>query len=279
MRRTLLCIATLLLCGCSGLYYRAINLGVDDDRIESASFDPARGLSLDIHRAVPPATGAGAPVVVFLHGGSWRNGDREGYRFVGERLAAHGALVLVPDYRKAPEHAFPDFMHDAAHAVAWARDNAERLGGDPDRLYLMGHSAGAHIVALLATDRRYLDAESIDPASLAGVIGLAGPYDFLPLTDPALREVFGESPQWPATQPVNFADGDEPRFLLLHGDSDRTVLARNSVRLAARLDAAGGETRYVVVEGAGHVGLLLSLREEPPGPVMVETLRFLGLGD
>jgi acetyl esterase/lipase len=278
MRRTILCVATLLLCGCSGLYYRAINLGVDEERIGTATFDERRGLSLDIHTPASPGSG-GAPVVVFLHGGSWRHGDREGYRFVGDRLAANGALVLVPDYRKAPDHAFPDFMHDAASAVAWARDNAERFGGDPERIFLMGHSAGAHIVALLAADGRYLEAESIDPASLAGVIGLAGPYDFLPLTDPDLREVFGQEVQWPASQPVNFIDGDEPAFLLLHGDSDRTVLARNSSRLAARLDAAGGEARYVVVEGAGHIGLLLSLRDDPPGLVTAETLRFMGLAE
>jgi len=270
-----LLLSCLLLAGCSGVYYRTINAGVDDGRITSATYAPDRGLALDVHRPAPGL--AGAPVVVFLHGGSWRHGDRLGYRFVGQRLAAAGALVLVPDYRKAPGHAFPDFMHDAAAAVAWARDNASRLGGDPDRLFLMGHSAGAHIVALLATDGRYLAQAGLRPADLAGVVALAGPYDFLPLTDPELREVFGPEARWPESQPVNFVGGDEPPFLLMHGDRDRIVWPRNSERLAARLAAAGSEARYVPIEGVGHIRILLGLRREDPSRAMEETLGFLGL--
>jgi acetyl esterase/lipase len=273
--RLSLLLSTLVLAGCSGVYYRTINAGVDDERISWATYAPDRNLALDVHR--PAAGTAAAPVVVFLHGGSWRHGDREGYRFVGQRLAEAGALVLVADYRKAPDHAFPDFMHDAAAAVAWARDNAARLGGDPDRLYLMGHSAGAHIAALLATDGQYLEAVGLRPKDLVGVIAVAGPYDFLPLTDPELKEVFGPEARWPDSQPVNFVDGDEPPFLLLHGDRDRIVWPRNSERLAARLAAAGSDARYVPVEGVGHIRILLGLRREDPTPAMVETLGFLGL--
>lgn len=275
MRFLIALLACTTLAGCSGVYYRAINTGVDDDRVTSEAYDPSRQLALDVHR---PARGAELPpVVVFLHGGSWRHGDREGYRFVGQRLAAAGALVLVPDYRKAPGHAFPDFMYDAARAVAWARDNAARLGGDPGRVYVMGHSAGAHIVALLATDGRYLSSVGMAPRDLAGVVALAGPYDFLPLTDPELWQVFGEESDWPLSQPVNFADGDEPPFLLLHGSKDRIVWALNSERLQAKLQAAGSSARYVPVAGTGHIGILLSLRRKSPSPALAETLRFLGL--
>ena len=277
MRLLLALLTCLTLGGCSGAYYRAINLGVDDDRVASETYDADRGLSLDVHRPAASAGSAKPPVVVFVHGGSWRDGSRQGYRFVGQRLAKAGALVLVPDYRKAPEHAFPDFMYDTARAVAWARANAERLGGDPARVFVMGHSAGAHIVALLATDARYLASVGMAPRDLAGVVALAGPYDFLPLTDPKLREVFGKQADWSLSQPVNFVDGDEPPFLLLHGRDDRIVWARNSERLQAKLQSAGSSARYVPVDGKGHIGLLLSLRSEQPSPALAETLRFLGL--
>lgn len=272
---SLLLASVLVVAGCARVYYGAINAGVDDDRILTQLYDAERGLSLDVH---PPVGGAGAaPVVVFLHGGSWRSGDRQGYRFVGERLAREGALVLVPDYRKAPDHAFPAFMHDTARAVAWARANAARLGGDPERIHLMGHSAGAHIVALLAADGRYLAAQGLAPTDLAGVIALAGPFDFLPITDPELRDVFGSKEAWPRSQPVNFVDGDEPPFLLLHGSDDGTVWPRNSVRLEAKLAAAGVPVRYVPIEGEGHIGIVLGLRREQPSPALAESLRFLGL--
>lgn len=275
MRAIVALLACLTLGACSGVYYRAINAGVDDARITSETYDPSRQLALDVHR--PARAVAAPPVVVFVHGGSWRHGDREGYRFVGQRLAHAGALVLVPDYRKAPGHAFPDFMYDTARAVAWARDNAARLGGDPSRVFVMGHSAGAHMVALLATDRRYLASVGIEPRDLAGVVALAGPYDFLPLTDPELWEVFGEEADWPRSQPVNFADGDEPPFLLLHGSQDRIVWALNSERLLAKLQAAGSSARYVPIAGTGHVGILLSLRRKQPSPALAEVLRFLEL--
>ena len=276
--RLLICLLSCLgLAACSGAYYRAINLGVQDDRIGSETYDPTRQLALDIHRPAPAAVRP--PIVVFLHGGSWRHGTREGYRFVGQRLAQAGALALVPDYRKAPGHAFPDFMYDTARAVAWAKANGERLGGDPQRVFVMGHSAGAHIVALLATDPRYLADVGLAPRDLAGVVALAGPYDFLPLTDPELFEVFGEREQWPLSQPVNFADGDEPPFLLLHGKNDRIVWALNSERLKAKLDAGGSPARYVPIDGTGHIGILLSLRGKDPSPALAETLRFLGLDE
>ncbi len=279
MRLLISLLACATLAGCGGLYYGVINAGVEDERITSETYDPARQLGLDIHRPAvsAAATSAKPPVAVFVHGGSWRDGSRQGYRFVGERLAQAGALVLVPDYRKAPSHAFPDFMYDAARAVAWARDNAERLGGDPGRVYLMGHSAGAHIVALLATDPCYLASVGLAPKQLAGVIAISGPYDFLPLTDPELREVFGPEQDWPLSQPVNFADGDEPPFLLLHGLDDRIVWARNSERLQAKLAAAGSSARYVPVADTGHIGILLSLGYQEPSPALAETLRFLKL--
>src|SRR5207344_3370970 len=151
-------------------------------------YDAPNALSLDVYRA-QGARGP-APVVLFFYGGTWSEGEREYYRFVGESLSSHGVAVLVPDYRKAPAHPFPEFMVDAASAAAWAKAHAAEFGGDPARIHLMGHSAGAHMAALLATDPRYLARWQLRPRDFASVIGLSGPYDFLPIRERKVQRVF-----------------------------------------------------------------------------------------
>jgi acetyl esterase/lipase len=266
-----------LLSGCHGALVWALNRPAEPPgAVRSVTYDAAHGLDLDVHR--PPATagGAGAPVVVFLHGGTWQHGRREDYRFVGAALAAHGVLVIVPDYRKAPAHPFPEFMADAAAAVAWARAHARDFGGDPERLFLAGHSAGAHMAALLGTDARYLRAVGLRPRQLRGVIGLSGPYDFLPITDARLRVVFGDGPLWRDSQPVGFVDGDEPPFLLLTGGADLLVRPRLSERLAGELRARGEPVELHVVDGVGHFAMVSGFRSPHLSPALAETLRFIG---
>ena len=265
--------AVLLLGACSKAAFTAVNLRVDQSAVHSAMFDPAHELSLDIHRARGVA--GNAPVVVFVYGGNWRTGRREDYRFVGQSLAQAGLLVLVPDYRKAPAVTFPAFVEDEARAIAWARQHAQEYGGDPSRIYLIGHSAGAHIVAMLGTDARFLQAVGMRPRDLSGVVGLSGPYDFLPLTDPNLQAVFGPASRWPFSQPVNFVDGDKPPFLLFQGTADNTVRPRNSISLAAKLRAAGDPVQLQMLDGTGHAGTLLDLVREG-NAVRKQTLDFIG---
>jgi acetyl esterase/lipase len=217
----------------------------------------------------------GAPVVVFFYGGSWTSGKREYYRFVGNALAQRGVLVLIPDYRKAPEHPFPAFMADGAAAVAWARANASRHGGDPRRLFLMGHSAGAQIAALLATDARYLAVHDLRPTQLAGVIGLAGPYDFLPLTEAKIKQALGPPEGWPSTQPINFVSGDEPPFLLIQGDADTRVDPGNTPRFAVRLRSAGDVVTETIVPGVGHVGLVNGFYSPRWSPVLKHSVAWI----
>ncbi len=265
--------AALLLGACNRLLFTAANLRVDQAAVHSVVFDPIHGLSLDIHRARGVADKA--PVVVFVYGGNWRTGRRQDYRFVGQSLANAGLLVLMPDYRKAPAVAFPAFVEDVARAVAWARQHAQEYGGDPARIFLIGHSAGAHIVAMLGTDARYLQAVGMRPRDLSGVVGLSGPYDFLPLTDPDLMAVFDPPAHWPQSQPVNFVDGDEPPFLLFQGTADRTVWPRNSISLASRLRAAGEPVQLHLLEGKGHIGTLIDLLRDG-SEVREQTLDFIG---
>jgi acetyl esterase/lipase len=229
----------------------------------------------------PPAdsdvpNGKGRPVVVFFYGGSWQSGDRGDYLFVGEALASRGFVAVVPDYRTWPETAFPGFIEDAAAAVRWAHDHAREFGGDPSRLFLMGHSAGAQMAALLATDGHYLYAQKLEKSDLRGVIGLAGPYDFLPLTDPTLEDVFPIQTR-PASQPINFVQGDEPPMFLAAGTRDTIVDPGNTDRLAAKLKASGDLVKVKHYSGLSHATLIgvvgAPLREV--APVLDDVVRFI----
>lgn len=203
------------------------------------------------------ATGRDMPVVVFFYGGSWQNGTREDYRFVGEALASRGFMAILPDYRTYPEVTFPAFMDDAAMAVRWARDRAPEFGGDPARLFLMGHSAGAQIAALLATDARYLQVDGLGKCDIAGVIGLAGPYDFLPLQSDVLRRIFPE-PTRRASQPIHFVTGREPPMWLAVGDADTVVDPGNTERFAQRLRTMNDQVEVRHYD-LGHAMLLGTL--------------------
>ena len=219
-----------------------------------------------------------APVVVFLYGGSWVGGDRGMYRFLGASLAAAGVVCMVPDYRVWPEVGFPGFVQDAAQAVAWARCNAAAHGGAADRLVLMGHSAGAHIATLLALDDNYLAAEGLRPATaVRGVVGLAGPYDFLPLRSPTLQAIFGPESGWAETQPVNHVAPGAPPMLLATGDADSMVLPLNTESLAARLRAVDNPVRTVTYPGLGHREIIgaFSSGLRFLAPVRRDVLRFV----
>ena len=207
---------------------------------------------LDLYR--PAAGPDGLPVLVWFYGGAWQSGRRQDYRFVAARLARRGMLVAVPDYRLHPEAGYPAFLQDAAAAVAHVRRHAAAWGGDPGRIVLAGHSAGAHIAAMLALDRRWLGLRD----GIAGAVGLAGPYDFLPIQGPDIRAVFAAAAaDLRETQPIHHADGTAPPLLLLHGTRDRTCYPRNSLALAARIRAAGGRAEAVLYPGIGHIGIVL----------------------
>ncbi len=224
-------------------------------------YAPAAAPSM-VSSAIATAGGSasGAPVVVFIYGGKWKDGDKASYRFVAAALAAEGYLTVVPDYRLFPAVRFPVFVQDAARAVAWTRTNIARYGGDPHRIFLMGHSAGAQIAAMLTLDRRWLAADGLDPdRDIAGMIGLAGPYDFLPLHDPELEDIFAPAGDLRLTQPIAFARGDAPPVFLAAGTTDTTVRPRNTEHLAAAIRRAGGEVDEKLYPGISHSLILGSI--------------------
>jgi acetyl esterase/lipase len=216
------------------------------------------------------------PVVVFFYGGSWQSGDRADYAFVAALLVRQGFVVVVPDYRLYPQVKFPDFMEDSAAATAWVFNNIAAHGGDPDTIFLMGHSAGAYNAVLLALARIFLQETGIDAGRIAGVIGLAGPYDFLPLQDPALKAIFSPPVDIRHTQPITFARGDAAPLFLATGGADSKVKPRNTAALAARLRELGGTVETKVYPSLGHIGIILSLLPALGwrAPVMKDVLAF-----
>jgi acetyl esterase/lipase len=214
------------------------------------SYGPSRRQQLDLY--APRAEGPW-PVVVFLYGGAWSEGDRKDYGFAGRWLAAQGYLVAVVDYRVLPEVEYPVFLDDCAAAVRWVTDHASRYGG-AGRPALMGHSAGAYNAVMLALDKRYGLARHI-----AAVVGLSGPYDFYPFNEPIGRRTFAAVPDPQSTQPINHVGPHAPPMLLASGDDDTLVGPQNTRALAARLRAVGSEAVELHLPRFKHPGTLLEL--------------------
>ncbi len=204
---------------------------------------------LDIYKPQSPLRKL--PVIVFAYGGGWASGNREGYAFAGGAFASRGFLTIVFDYRLVPNVVFPAFVEDTTAAIAWTAKHAADYGGDPSRIFLVGHSAGAYNIAMAALEDR--------GRVVGGVATLAGPFDFLPLKDRSAIAAFSTWPNLEETQPINLVSPEAPPFLLLAGSDDHTVSPRNSFSLARRLASAGVEAQVKEYPGIGHVGLLLAL--------------------
>ena len=243
---------------------RLFNILIPETGLE-ASHDIAFGTNardkLDVYRPVSSAssgTTVPKPVVVFFYGGAWDSGDKSGYLFVAEALTSRGYVVVIPNYRLYPEVTFPTYMDDAALALKWTFDNVAQYGGDPARVVVMGHSAGAQLAALVAYDGKYLQRSGIDKRRIKGVVSLAGPMDFLPLTEPKLEFIFPQEVR-AASQPINFITGSEPPSLMLHGEKDTRVGIHNSRNIAARISERGGVVETTYYPEMGHIGILLAL--------------------
>ncbi|MEE4185611.1 MAG: alpha/beta hydrolase [Gammaproteobacteria bacterium] len=263
--------------GCSGL--SAVNwLTPNAPTVaEKLEFVPDSDLRLDIYGPVDPqpSDDGPPPVVVFLHGGGWQDGTRASYKFVASGLTDRGFMVVIPDMRMFPAVTFPTFVEDAAAAISWTFANISRFGGDPRRVFVLGHSSGAHVAALLNYDERYLALHE-PQQRLCGMIGLAGPYDFLPLVSPTLKKVFPDDLRY-QSQPINFVDGTEAPALLLHGMQDRTVKPRNSAALNEQVASAGGNSRFILYDDSKHAALVLALSSSLDflAPVLADLSQFI----
>lgn len=249
---------------------------------------PTRGLSirtdvaygegprqkLDIYAPGDPQE---APIVMFFYGGSWQRGSKAAYRFLAADLAQRGFVVVVPDYAVYPDGRFPRFLQDGARAFAWVAENRRLLGTERRKPVVMGHSAGAHIAAMLAFDARWLAQWHLDPRrDIAGFVGLAGPYDFLPIKDPIIKIIF-EAGDLTATQPITFVVGGEAPVFLGVAPSDTVVRPGNSERLASRLRDAGVQVTFARYPNTNHLSIVgtFSSLLRLLGPVAEDVARFV----
>ena len=285
--RIVLILVVALLVGAGGLYLYSPPKGLDvlnslypGDRgvVRVASgvrFKPGPRGRLDVWAL--PRTDQRRPVLVFFYGGGWAKGAREEYGFVAKAYAARGFVVVVPDYRLVPEVRFPSFLEDAAAAVRWTQDNIARHGGDPSRVVLAGHSAGAYLAVMLALNPRYLTDAGAKPDVVRAAAGLAGPYDFYPFDKKRSIDAMARAPDPLATQPITFARADAPPLWLATGSADTTVRPRNAVRLAARQRKLGSRTTELrIYEGGSHNDLIMAVSKpfRDKAPVLDESIAF-----
>ena len=234
------------------------------------------GQKLDVWR---PSGGAktGLPVLVFWYGGGWVHGSRSDYAFAARAYAKAGFVVVMPDYRKVPDVRFPAFLQDGAEAMKWTRDHIAQFGGDPNRIAVAGHSAGAYTVAMLTLDPRWLRAEGVDPGIIKAAVGLCGPYDFYPFTAKRAIDAMQGAADPVMTQPIHFARAGAPPMLLVSAGDDSQVKAHNAINLTAKLTALGAPVRHVDYPGLSHENVAMALSKPFRGkaPVLADSVAFL----
>ena len=252
-------LALVAVAGCTDIQLRAANLieTVAVPRTEVAYGDGPRQ-RMDVYRALDSAGApllTPAPVVIFVHGGSWQSGSKDDYAWVGKALAQMGFVAVLPNYGLMPDTRFPAFVDDVARAAAQVKARAAEWGGDTARVVLMGHSAGAQLAALVAYDPRYLAKQGTTPDILGGFVGLSGPYDFIFDTDLLKRTFAGPKEREYDALPVHFVTPRSLRTLLVMGEDDETVNPRNTRSLAETLRKAKVPVEEMWVPGTHGVSV------------------------
>lgn len=248
----------LVLAGCSGMSatQRLLVWGTDFSLRRDIAYGPDPRQKIDIYtpRRQPPRA-----TVLFLYGGSWKSGERRLYRFLGQALASRGYQLAVADYRLYPQVRYPAFVEDGARAFAWVKSNIAGYGGDPGRVFLMGHSAGAYNATMLAIDGRWLAPYGLKPADIGAVVSLAGPLSFNPLKSDSTRDIFAGIPDIDTARPIKLAATGArtaPPMLFLHGTADATVGDHNSRNMAAAVTDAGGSAELKLYQDVSHIGVV-----------------------
>jgi acetyl esterase/lipase len=278
LRLSPLLVSALGLVGCTPvmLVNTLINRNAFDLKSDVA-YGPGERQRLDVYS---PKGATRAPVLIFVHGGGWYRGGRDDYPFLGDAFFEKGYVTVIISYRVAPQAVFPAFVQDVATSVRWVKDNIANLGGDPDRIYLMGQSSGAHIASLVALDPRYLREVGLERNAIRAFVGQAGPYDFRDFleVDKPTQVAMGPREQWPQTQSINFVDGKQPPMLLQHGLKDDVVNIKNPDILSGIIKEKGGEVEvkyYPEVDHPGIVGAISRVARFIDPNVFPDIIAFL----
>jgi acetyl esterase/lipase len=264
---------------CTGISFLIANVPASFGpytRTTDIAYGTEKRQKLDVYVPSEPSAQRGRPVVIFWYGGSWQDGSKSEYRFVGAALAERGCVAVLPDYRLYPKVKFPEFLDDAAHAVAWVQQHAQEFGGDPQHVVLMGHSAGAHIAAFMALRPDYLTRAGARPEWIAGLVGLAGPYAVAPNTR-ALRTIFGKPYRAADYQPVRFVTRQAPPAFLAHGLDDTLVSVHQTeaLRDALRRNDVRVETELYPDRGHADMIAAFSMPARHRIPVLDDVVKFI----
>jgi acetyl esterase/lipase len=240
------------LTACSGvqiLNNLAPRIGIE--RIADIDFqNKPHSLQLDIYRPTGNLK-KDMPVVIFYWGGRWQEGDKSMYQFLGRELAKQGIITVIPNYRLWPLVGYKEFLNDSADALNWVHAQIENYSGDSNRIFVMGHSAGAYNAVMLALNTPF---NPNPQRTLAGAIGISGPYDFLPFADDEqdLKQIFAPAKQYADSQPINWGDGKNAPLLLIHSLDDDIVYAKNSQNLAHKIQEHGGQAELLLTKNLSH---------------------------
>lgn len=235
---------------------------------------------LDVYQPTAPGT---YPVLIWVHGGSWTSGNKELYAPVARAVLPENIVVVIPNYTiEKPRGlrvgetplAFQQ-AQEIADAFAWARENIALFDGDPNRITLGGHSAGAHLTGLVVLDPTYLAVRNHSPHEICAWYGISGPYSIpaqldyernVKHRDPALLfEVFGAESNFERGSPQSFVHADTPPILLIHGDADETVPVSVARNFQTALQQVGARSELKIYPNAGHSGILFdALAQDKP---------------
>ncbi|GGR63737.1 hypothetical protein GCM10008959_27280 [Deinococcus seoulensis] len=237
------------------------------------SYGPDARNVMDIYA---PQNAAGAPVVLFIHGGSWQGGDKDGHKFVGESLARAGYVTGVMSYRLAPQNVYPSYVQDAAQALKVLRADARTFGGNPDNLFVMGHSAGGFNAVEMVDNARWLTEVNVPVGSIRGVIGVAGPYSF-DFRSFQSAVAFPKDATPAEVMPDRHVRADAPPHLLLVAQNDDTVEAYNGVNMERALRAAGVPVELKVLPRVGHITIIAAMARPLTflGDTRAQVIRFI----
>ncbi|MEM6746848.1 MAG: alpha/beta hydrolase [Pseudomonadota bacterium] len=263
-----------VLSACSGpqlLNVATPSLRGEWEREKDVAYGDLERQKLDIYM---PTSDGPHPILIFVHGGSWYYGSKDDYPWLGRRFAAEGYVTAVINYRLAPEFDYDEFVADTAKAVAFVHEKAPRWGGDPDTLFLSGHSAGAYNAVQVALAPEFLEAEGKSPEIIDAVAGIAGPYSFLPLDSDVTRDAFGKAEDLEATQPVNRLSADAPDMIFLHGADDDVVVPKNSTEMARLLTELGVRSESIVYPDTDHIEIIVAVGLVSRGTILADMTSF-----
>jgi acetyl esterase/lipase len=267
---------TFLTTACVGAQYFLANAPTmfgSFDRTADLEYGNDPRQRLDVYA---PRKARNRPIVVFWYGGSWLNGKKSDYRFVGAALAERGFVTVLPDYRLYPVVKFPLFLDDAASALAWVQQHALEFGGDPHRIVLMGHSAGAHMAAFLAYNSKFAVRAGVHPEWIKGLIGLSGPYALEP-DSKVLHAIFANPYTMADWQPIRFVSDRSPPTLLFHGVPDRVVTEKHAEVLRDALRNQHVSVEANLLPGRRHADTVAAFAfgARHRAPVLEKSVRFI----